>query len=300
MFPSRSLLTFDRNSTSAQRKRWAPTVRMLSSGGATTLILIADGADAVSSFVMRSKPPGSYSWSLTTRLWRTNTCGRKRRIQCCSGTKWRGIRWLEAWLEQHFRVTEAFDANSEDVTVWWSTHHDLHRKRSWRRQFLRHALIHLLKLIVPLDNATLAHKFLRRKRRIPCCSGKKWRGFRWLETWLEQHFRVTEAFDPNSDDVTVCAPSHRVHRWRCLPFSTASPKLHLSSPSRWCLRSLDCVSALIFASRLVRIWITWFTGFASAVLPMKEERQSRETEHECQHWGPPNSWSPNIPPLSPH
>ena len=45
----------------------APTVRMMLSGGATTLVLIADGADAASSLVMRSKPPGPYSRRLTTR-----------------------------------------------------------------------------------------------------------------------------------------------------------------------------------------------------------------------------------------
>ena len=40
---------------------------MLLRGGVTALIFIADGADAVSSFVKRSKPPGPSSGRSTTR-----------------------------------------------------------------------------------------------------------------------------------------------------------------------------------------------------------------------------------------
>ena len=43
------------HNTSVQWKRLPPTVKMFPSGGATTMIFIVDGADAVISFVMRSK-----------------------------------------------------------------------------------------------------------------------------------------------------------------------------------------------------------------------------------------------------
>ena len=51
-----------------QRKRLAPTVKMFPSSGATTLICIVDGADAVISFVMHSKA----SWNLFVPLENTS------------------------------------------------------------------------------------------------------------------------------------------------------------------------------------------------------------------------------------
>ena len=42
------------NKSSAQRKRLQPTVKMFPSGGATTMIFIVDGAEAVKTFVIRS------------------------------------------------------------------------------------------------------------------------------------------------------------------------------------------------------------------------------------------------------
>ena len=72
---------------------------------------------------------------MTTQHWRTNSCGRGRRIPCCSGKKRRGFRWLKTWLEQHFRATEALGANSDDVAVWelvglWQVLSNTDRRRS--------------------------------------------------------------------------------------------------------------------------------------------------------------------------
>ena len=64
---------------------------MFPPGGATTFIFIADGADAVSSFVMRSKTLGRCSCRLTTRHWRTNSCGCSRHTSCCSGKRCRAF-----------------------------------------------------------------------------------------------------------------------------------------------------------------------------------------------------------------
>ena len=78
------------------------------SGGVTTMIFIADGAGAVSSFVMRSETSGNMfmfvplgNTTLTYNFLRTSTSRR------------RGFRWEKTCLEQHYRVTEVLDANSE-------------------------------------------------------------------------------------------------------------------------------------------------------------------------------------------
>ena len=36
----------------------------------------------------------------------------------------------ETWLEKHFSALETFSADSDDVSVWWSNHLDLHRRWS--------------------------------------------------------------------------------------------------------------------------------------------------------------------------
>ena len=42
----------------------------------------------------------------------------------------RGSRWPKTWLERHFRVTEAFAANSEDVSIQWSKQSEVNTIRN--------------------------------------------------------------------------------------------------------------------------------------------------------------------------
>ena len=59
---------------------------------------------------------GGATWPchLTTRHWRSSPCGCLERSDVDSACSFSG----EAWLEQLFRATETFGANSDDVPVW--------------------------------------------------------------------------------------------------------------------------------------------------------------------------------------
>ena len=83
------------------------------SGGATTneLHRVEPTPSVPSSCVQRCIR--TWSCSLTTRHWRTKSCGCQSRVSNCSENKYRGFRRLKAWLEQHFRVAEAFDAKKK-------------------------------------------------------------------------------------------------------------------------------------------------------------------------------------------
>ena len=85
-------------------------MKKFQSCGATASIFIADGADTVSFFTLRSPTSGNILCRLTTRHLRMNSCGCSRHPSCCNGRRCHGIRWLKAW-------PEAFDADSEDVPV---------------------------------------------------------------------------------------------------------------------------------------------------------------------------------------
>ena len=76
------------------------------------------------------------------------------------------------FMEQHFRVGEAFGADSEDDVVWWSNNLDLPGGAD-ATSFLRSFTLH----------STLQS------------------GFRRLESWLEQYFSVMGAFDASSRTV---------------------------------------------------------------------------------------------------
>ena len=83
------------------------------SGGATTneLHRVEPTPSVPSSCVQRCIR--TWSCSLTTRHWRTKSCGCQSRVSNCSENKYRGFRRLKAWLEQHFRAAEAFDAKKK-------------------------------------------------------------------------------------------------------------------------------------------------------------------------------------------
>ena len=84
----------------------------------------------------------------------------------------RGFRWLRAWLEHDFRVTEAFDANREDVSAG--------------------------ELVV----LGLEQHFRQRKRLPPTVMNLVSSGS-FVGLGLEQNFRATDAFAANSDDIRV-------------------------------------------------------------------------------------------------
>ena len=71
---------------------------MLLRGGVTALIFIADGADASQFLRQALKTSRNEFGPLDNTVWFP-----RRRITCCSGMNFRGIRWLEAWPERHFR-----------------------------------------------------------------------------------------------------------------------------------------------------------------------------------------------------
>ena len=74
--------------------------------------------------------------------------------------------------------------------------HEIHRDWGQRRRFLEKMRSPVpLKNSVPPGGTTLAYKFLRMSTFHVVCSGNKYRGFKRLKAWLEQHFRVAEAFD---------------------------------------------------------------------------------------------------------
>ena len=89
------------------------------SGGATTLIFIVDGADAVNSFVMRSAilwnmavPPESTSWH--TNSAEINVALREvveRSVVDSAGFNANETGW------KNTRVTDTFGADSDDVSV---------------------------------------------------------------------------------------------------------------------------------------------------------------------------------------
>ena len=115
----------------------------------------------------------------------------------------------------------------------------------------------------------------------------------------------------SSDHLLVAASNYPAFAWNfCAIFSSAAvfsarAPLHLPRDC-WSIRaasiwraSANCDLAFAFGSSkspstFVESRTTMFTGFASAVLPMKEQRQSRETKRECHNCGPPNLWSPAI------
>ena len=78
------------------------------------LDLIVGRADAVITFATCATIPGTWPCRKRHVLADVNVAHQVAREK-------RGLRSLE----QHFRVTEAFDANSETVDVWWSNHLEL-------------------------------------------------------------------------------------------------------------------------------------------------------------------------------
>ena len=74
--------------------------------------LSVEGADAVISFVMRSKACWNMFVLGNTSFGEQFAAEAKRCTLCRSGKVCRDSHWLITWLEQHFRVTEAFDSNS--------------------------------------------------------------------------------------------------------------------------------------------------------------------------------------------
>ena len=65
----------------------------------------------------------------------------------------------EGWT-QHFRITEAFDANSENVDVWWSNHLELHTGflRLWRESHLEETSITQLRESTVWSSSLLGNK----------------------------------------------------------------------------------------------------------------------------------------------
>ena len=105
--------------TAANSGRVPEYVRSSCPPSATTMNFIVNGANAVvpSSCVHRSL--GTWPCHLTTRHWRTHSCGGQRLTS--SGKKCRGSRWLLYWRNlagTTLRATETFGANSENVSVW--------------------------------------------------------------------------------------------------------------------------------------------------------------------------------------